>query len=122
MRTALLILAPWVFVCGCSRSQMSDNSQASGPVRPPDSTTFADGTVMQVRTRDAGSIEGIHIVRKSPEGLETYDAERGTISEEADGHTVRVILYDARVDLGARGRMSVEQLKMGFIKKPGFAR
>jgi hypothetical protein len=55
------------------------------------------------------------MVRKSAEGQETYVAERGKISEEPGG-IVLVILYDAQVDRGPRGRMTVQELRIRLLR------
>jgi len=80
--------------------------------------TFADGTTMRVRERSGDSLRGIHIVKKTAEGIfETTDAEKGQISKGTDSQVMRIILYDVRADLGPKGRFTADQTEIGFIKK-----
>lgn len=77
---------------------------------------FVDGSVMQVQKQDGVLLEGIHLVQKSPEGLQTCDAQKGQMIEDADYHVVHVTLYDASVVLPSKQRMTVHELKIGFAK------
>jgi hypothetical protein len=79
---------------------------------------FLDGTKMRVRERLGDSLKGVHIVRKGADGnLETTDAETGQISTGTDSQIVRIVLHDAHVDLGPKGRFAVAQLSMDLIKE-----
>lgn len=80
------------------------------------SFTFSDGSMMQVRKLDGILLEGIHIVQKSPNGLQTCDAQKGQMIEDADRRVVHVTLYDASVVLPSKQRMTIHELKIGFVK------
>jgi hypothetical protein len=109
-----LSLIAWLLVCGCSPRDTA--SSAVAPSHQTNSFVFSDGTTMTVRERSGAELQGIRMIRKSAEGLaESYDAERGRISEEPGG-IVRVTLFDAQVDSGSRGRMTVRELSVGLMR------
>ena len=110
MRTLVPVLICG-FVCGCSPGQRSQQTDT-----PPKSFTFVDGSVMQVQKQDGVRLEGIHLVKKSPEGLQRCDAQKGQMVQDADRHVVHVTLYDASVVLPSKQRMTVHELEMDLVR------
>jgi hypothetical protein len=103
-----------LLLCGCSEH----NNAASTAVvtgRPVDHLTYSDGTTLDVRERKGDELFGFRMIRKSPDGQESYVSERGKIAEEPGG-IVRVTLYEAQVDRGSRGRMTVQELSVRLMK------
>jgi hypothetical protein len=110
MRTLLPTLI-CAFVCGCSPRSSPQQTGTS-----PKSFTFSDGSVMTVQKQDGVLLEGIRLVQKSPEGLQTCDAQKGEMTEDADHHGMHVTLYDASVVLPSKQRMMVHELKVGLVR------
>ena len=110
MRTVIPVLI-CLLVCGCSPHQSSRQAD-----NPPKSFAFVDGSVMQVQKQDGVLLEGIHLVQKLPEGVQTCDAQQGQMIEDADHHVVHVTLYDASVVLPSKQRMMVHELKIELAK------
>ena len=71
---------------------------------------------MQVQKQDCALLEGVHIVRKFPNGVQTCDAQKGQMIEDAGRHVVDITLYDASVVLPSKQRMMVHELKIELIK------
>lgn len=116
MQPTLLLFLACMLLSGCSPRQTPSTS-SKDEVPRGESFAFLDGTTMRVREHTGESLRGIHIVRKTPHGdLETTDAETGRISEGTDRQVMRIILYDAHVDLGPKGQFTVEQLTMDLTK------
>ena len=112
--TFQLSIIAWLLACGCSPRDTA--SSAVVTEHQTNRFTFSDGTTMTVRERSGDELHGVRMIRKSAEGLaESYDAERGRISEEPGG-VVRVTLYEAQVDRGTRGRMTVRELSVGLMR------
>jgi hypothetical protein len=80
------------------------------------SFTFVDGSVMKVKKQDGVLLEGIHLVQKLPNGVQTCDAQKGQMVEDADHRVVHVTLYDATVVPPSKQRMTVHELKVGLAK------
>lgn len=72
---------------------------------------------MQVQKRNGETLEGIHVVKKTPEESYISDAARGKITENADGQGVQVILYDAKVILPSKQQSRVQELHLNLIKE-----
>jgi len=77
---------------------------------------FGDGSEMQVQKRDGNLLEGIHLVKKSPTGVQKCDAQKGQIVEDAHHHVVHVTLYDASVVLSRKQRATFQELRIDFPK------
>jgi len=110
MRTVIPV-AIYLLVCGCSEHQPSQQADTR-----PKSFTFVDGSVMQVQKQDGVLLEGIHLVQKTPDGVQTCDAQKGQMIEDAEHHVVHVTLYDASVVLPSKQQMTVDELKIGLAK------
>jgi len=111
----LSIVIGCLLLCACSKHDTATRPAARNMSSQAEFVRFSDGTTVQARERSGDELSGVHMVRKSPEGEESYVAERGKISEEPGG-IVRVILYDAQVDRGPRGRMTAKELSIRLMR------
>ena len=99
MRNMLTVLLSGLFLCGCcSQRQASQPAPAIDRVQSGSDTAWDHGEyVLHVTKRDGSSIQGVKIVAKAPDGLETtITADKGTVSEGSDPHFIKIILYDGK--------------------------
>ncbi len=110
--TTVLLLLGGLLVCGCSRN-------APGAVLAPalvqegKTVTWSDGRKIHVQRRQGNKLEGIRFVQGSLGGLQrAVEAERGLISRDPDGKTVRVTPYDAVVREPGRDGASLTEFSV----------
>ncbi|HWV98408.1 MAG TPA: hypothetical protein VNZ64_01825 [Candidatus Acidoferrum sp.] len=92
--TALLLLCG-LLLCGCSRTP-EGAPLVPELVQEGKTVTWPDGRNIYVARRQGNTLAGVRVVQKCLAGPErTVEAERGLISKDPDGRTVRVTLRDA---------------------------
>ena len=110
--TTVLLSLGGLLVCGCSRNAPGA-ALATALVQEGKTVTWPDGRKIHVQRRQVNNLEGIRFVQGSLGGPQrTVEAERGLISRDPDGKTVRVTLYGAVVREGGRDGASLVEFSV----------
>ena len=74
---------------------------------------WPDGRVIYVQHRQGSQIEGVRLVREGRGNLaRVVEADRGTISVEPDGRTLRVTLFEAILRNGTNRVGSIDRFSV----------
>lgn len=96
-------------VSACSRV-LPGGALAPDMVQEGKSVTWPDGRSILVERRSGNRLEKVRLTQGSAAGIERVIAsERGEISQDPDGRTVRVTLHDAVLEQGGK--------RLGAIKE-----
>lgn len=98
MKNMLTLLLSGLLLSGCSQKHAASGDSTLDLVQAGTDLILNDGHyVLHVTKRDGSSIQGVKIVAKAPDGLETtITADKGTVSEGSDPHFIKIILYDGK--------------------------
>ncbi len=86
-----LLLVGGLLVGGCFRA-LPESPLATDMVQPGKTVRWPDGRSIWVRQRQGNTLGGIRLRQNAQR---TIEAERGIISKEQDGRTLRLTLFDA---------------------------
>jgi hypothetical protein len=115
MKTTLIVLFSGLLLCGCSQKQASSTGSAIDLVEAGRDSTWNNGGVLHVASRNGSSLQGIRYVQKGVDGTETtVTADTGTISSgsfqnSADNNCVKITLYKAHSQ-SAKGSATIEEM------------
>jgi hypothetical protein len=109
-------IARWVvllvLLSGCSPKGVSPE-QLRQIVQEGKDVTWPDGRTIHVQRRQGSQLEGVRLVRGQGQGAaRTVEANRGLITVDPDGETIRVTLYDARMRIGTNSMGSIKEFSV----------
>lgn len=97
MLSARVVLFSVMLLCGCSHQQAGEAHKPANLIEAGKNLNFSPGITLHVEKTDGNSLEGIRLVAKSSDGLVvTYTADKGTVLQGADPHSIQLTLYDAK--------------------------
>ena len=109
---ALLFAFCGLLVSGCSGDH-AGAILAPRLVQEGKTVTWSDGRLIYVQRRQGNTLSGVRLVQKGLAGADrTVEAERGLVSRDADGKTLRVTLYDAVVRTGTRRSTTLKEFSV----------
>ena len=104
MKNTLTVLLSGLLLCGCSQKQASSARPAIDLVEAGKDIAWRDGSVLHITKRDGTSLEGIQIIKTTPDGQRTtLTADTGTLSpgsveNAADDGSVKITLKKATIE------------------------
>ena len=105
----LLLLA---LLSGCAPKGVSPE-RLRQVVQAGQDVTWPDGRTIHVQSRQGSQLKGVLLVRGKGHGAaRSVEAQRGVITVDPDGDTVRVTLYNAVMRVGTNSVGSVKEFSV----------
>lgn len=107
-RPVTLLLVGGLLVGGCSRAA-TDSPLALDMVQAGKTVRWPDGRSIRVQQRQGNTLTGVRLIQSAQR---TIEADRGLISRDRDGGTLRVTLFDAVVRQDGKPFGSLQQFSV----------